>query len=128
MKAAVILINLALSLFTAFVLITDGAPTDPLSIALSLLLLLIPLFTAFALGRLQSHSGRHALLLPRSALLCNAFLLTISCWRVATQYPSHPKEPGLLPFVLLVVVAPLFSVVVLSRHLYLARPRPTYSS
>ena len=117
MKAVSILVNLALSLFTLFVLLTDGIPTESRFIALSLLLLLVPGLTAMVINRAHPAPSRRDVFLTRAAVVCNLGLLGAACWSFVTQFPSHPKEAGLVPFVVLTFVAPALSLLVLRRHL-----------
>ncbi len=117
MKAASILLNLCLSLFTLFVLFTDGMPAEGLFVALSLLLLLVPALTALVVNGAGSMHTRRDVLLTSVTAGCNVVLLGSSCWAFVTQFPSHPEEAGLVPFVVLTLAAPALSLFVLRRHL-----------
>ncbi len=109
MRNASILVNVALSLFTLLVLVTDGMPDEARFIALSLLVLLLPAATAVVIRR----SG--SVVVNWAAVAGNVILLAAVTWLVATQYPSHPKESGLLTYTILAFAAPVFSLIVLLR-------------
>jgi predicted MFS family arabinose efflux permease len=117
MKAVSILVNLGLSLFTLFVLLTDGMPTEARFIALSLLVLLVPGLTALVINQVHPTPSRSDVFLTRAAAVCNLGLLGAACWALVTQFPSHPKEAGLVPYVALTLAAPALSLFVLRRHL-----------
>ena len=117
MKAVSILVNLALSLFTLLVLLTDGIPTEARFIALSLLVFLVPGLTAMVIDRVHPTPSRRDVFLTRAAVVCNLGLLGAACWSFVTQFPSHPKEAGLVPFVVLTFAAPALSLFVLRRCL-----------
>jgi hypothetical protein len=120
MRPVSILFNLALSLFTLLVLITDGLPREAHFIAFSFLLLLVPVLTAVVIQRFGGPRQARGPYLGWGTALCNVVLLAASSSAVVTQYPSHPPEAGLLPFTLLALFVPLLSLFVLSR--YLRRP------
>jgi len=66
MKTLVILCNIISVLFHCFVLATDGLPTKPAYIILTMLMLLIPIFTVFVLvrsgaGGVRTSTGYHYL-------------------------------------------------------------------
>lgn len=109
MRTASILVNVALSLFTLFVLVTDGMPGEVRFIALSLLVLFLPAITALAIQRSRGASANWGL------IACNVVLLAAVTWAVATQYASHPKETGLLAYTILLFAAPVLSLAVLMR-------------
>jgi len=116
MKTLTILCNIISVLFTCFVLATDGLPTKAAYIVLTVLVVLIPVFTVFALvrsggGGVPSSRGRA---IARAAAICNVVLLGFVCWALVDQYP-HPAESGFLEYVVLTMVTPILSAVVLFR-------------
>ncbi len=126
MKAVCILVNLGLSLFTLLVLLTDGIPTEARLIGLSLLVLLVPGLTAMVINRVHPTPSRRDVFLTRAAAVCNLGLLGAACWALVTQFSSHPKEAGLVPYVVLTLAAPALSLFVLQR--YLAHPPGEHSA
>ncbi len=125
MRSVAILFNLALSVFTLLVLITDGLPREAHFIAFSVLLLVVPVLTAVVIQRFGGPRQAHGPYLAWSTALCNAALLAASSWAVVTLYPSHPPESGLLPFTFLALSVPLVSLFVLSRYLRRPSEHPT---
>jgi hypothetical protein len=116
MKTLAILCNIASVLFTCFVLATDGPPTKAVYIILTVLMLLIPIFTVSALARsggggVPSSRGRA---IARAAAICNVVLLGCFCVALIAQLP-HPADPGFVEYVVLMMVTPLLSAVVLFR-------------
>jgi hypothetical protein len=116
MKTLAILCNSISVFFTCLVLATDGPPTRAAYIILTVLMLLIPVFTVFALAR----SGGGGVPFPRGGAIvratafCNVVLLGLFCLALVRQYP-HPAEPGFLEYVVLMMVTPVLSAVVLFR-------------
>jgi hypothetical protein len=111
MKILTVLCNIVLVAFTALVLVTDGAPTSIVYMALTLLLMAIPVFTVCVVLR----AGKTAM--ARAAAVCNVVLLALICWAIVDQYP-HPPEEGVVAFTALTVSIPILNAVVL-----LFRPR-----
>lgn len=111
MKTLTVVCNIASLLFTLFVLATDGPPKEAVYIVVALLLLLIPLFTVFALVRGGAGKGRGGAI-QRAAGICNVVLLAFICSVLVKQYP-HPSEPGFIEYAVLMLVTPILSAVVL---------------
>ena len=114
MRTLTILCNIVSVLFHCFVLATDGPPTKAAYIILTVLMLLIPVFTVFALVRSGAGGGPspRGRALARAAAICNVVLLGLFCLALVDQYP-HPAEPGFLEYVVLTMVTPILSAVVL---------------
>jgi hypothetical protein len=135
MRGLTVTCNLVLLLFTLFVLATDWLPEQAAYVAFTLLLLLIPTFTAFALLRRgvggsgpglpgtgetredQPETGAAlpgTILLVRVAVVANLVLLAAVCWALVDQSP-HPKEEGFLAYAVLTLLTPVLSAIVLVR-------------
>ena len=131
MKVLTVLCNLVLFVFTCLVLATDPAPTGPAYIVFTLLLLLIPLLTVFALARSRAGTdassvqanGRGRTAMERAAGLSNVVLLGFVCWAIIDQYP-HPEEDGVVAFTVLAVLTPILSAAVLFGRTRQPAPRP----
>lgn len=121
MKSVSVVLNLGLSAFTVFVLATDGMPTQAHFVALSLLLVLVPGLSALVIGRADSAASQPMGIGRPLAITFNIVLLGASFWAFVTQFPSHPSEPGLIPFVILTLGVPVVSLLVLWRD---QRPFP----
>jgi hypothetical protein len=118
MRTLSVILNVSLSVFTVFVLGTDGIPTEPHLVALSLLFILVPALSAPVIGRVsatrpQSHRTRVG---RELAISFNVVLLCAALWAFVTRFPSHPSEPGLVPYVVLTLGVPVVSLLVLRRH------------
>jgi len=128
MKTVAAVCNIGLFLFTFAVLATEGVSARPLYLALTLLLLAVPLLTSVLLlrGRMAprdeqtapeplSAAGTSA---GRVAVIGNLALIGLVCWAIADAYP-HPEESGVIPYAVLAVLTPVLSVVALlgrTRH------------
>ena len=109
MRIAAIICNVILFGFTGLVLATDGPPQGAAYVALTLLALLVPLFTSLLL--LRSSGGAF----PRGvALLGNIALLGFALWAIVSQFP-HPEEEGVVAYTMLIVLAPLLGALALFR-------------
>lgn len=114
MKIAAVVCSLVLFLLTCFVLVTDGVSREPLHLAVTALLLLVPALTVLALSRPRRHRTH------RAAIAGNLLLLGLICWNAAAEFP-HPREEGafaqasLVLFVLATLIAPTLNVVALFR-------------
>ncbi len=110
MKTAAIICNVVMLAFTALVMLTDGPATEPAYVIFGLLLFAVPLLSvAVLLLRRATGPG-----LRVAAVAANAVLLGFICWALVDQYP-HPSEEGYIPYVVLVTVTPILSIVALSR-------------
>ncbi len=111
MKTLTVACSIALVLFTAMVLSTDGLPTAPAYVVLTALTFLVPLFTVFVIVR--TRGGRRSPLW-RVAAICNVVLLVMIGWAIVDQHP-HPDEAGFLEYVALMLFTPAISVAFLLR-------------
>lgn len=124
MKILAVASNIVLFMFTLLVLVTDGAPTAPVYITLTALLLVVPLLNVLVVidrsprgdgssaGRGRTHSTKS---LGRALAALNIALIAFVCWAVVDQYP-HPEEEGLVAFVAVTLLVPLLSSVILLRN------------
>jgi peptidoglycan/LPS O-acetylase OafA/YrhL len=108
MKRVTIGLNVISLAFTLFVMATDGPATKAAYVVFGQMLWAIPAFTVFALARERNVK------LARVAAFLNVLLLGAVCWALVDQYP-HPAEPGFVPYVLVVALTPVLSVVALLR-------------
>lgn len=109
MKALTVLCNVVFLSFTALVLVTDGISRQPAYIVLTLLLMLVPLFTLIVL---LTRSGESRPAEKNVAEIANLALLVLIGWAFMAQYP-HPREAGFVPYLLLALFTPALSVAVL---------------
>lgn len=109
MRTLVIVADVVLSLFTAFLLVTDGLPNDVAYFALSILLVALPAASAALIQRRMQRP-----LLNLFMLLCNSGLLVWIARVIAVEYSTHPKEAGLLEYAVLAVAVPLLNCLILA--------------
>jgi hypothetical protein len=133
MKIAAIICNIVLFVFHCFVLLTDGFPREAIYIIFnlwSLLTLILSLIVIFYIGighgwlgsqaKTKVPEGRKKInslffastRLRKVAIICNIVFLGFVCWSLADQYP-HPKENGVVAFMVLMVLTPILNLVVL---------------
>ena len=62
--------------------------------------------------------------LKLSALVGNIVWFGLAGWRIIQELPSHPKEEGLLGFVVLLALTPLLSAVAICAKLRASEPVP----
>jgi hypothetical protein len=131
MKLLIVILNVILFLFTCLVLVTDGISKETFYIVLTLLLLLVPVFNMVVIMRngankgwldynlkkkaLEKHMKTNELtskipVMNILAIICNIVLLGVSCWAIMNQYP-HPKEGGLLLYIVILILTPILSSV-----------------
>jgi hypothetical protein len=122
MRIATVVFNVALFLFTVVVLVTDGLSNEVAYNLLALLLLAVPALTVVVLGR-RMRGASLDLYLRWSAVVCNVALAGFSYWSIASQYP-HPKEDGIVAFMLLTMVTPILSALVVFESLKKQPARP----
>jgi hypothetical protein len=116
MRRLAIVCNIVVFMFTCFVVATDGAPEKNPYIAFTLLALLIPVVSALVLWRAGSDAGSGPGAAIRLAtIVCNVALLAAICWAFVDQYP-HPDEEGFVPYVVLMAITPILTVVALLRR------------
>jgi len=106
MKALALICNVLLFVVTSFVVATEGVPGRPAYAAFTMVMLLVPAFTAFILTRRPPDGGALTL---RLAALCNLVLVGLVCWALVGQYP-YPEGSGVIPFAGLALMAPILSL------------------
>lgn len=109
MKTLAMLCCLALLAFTVLVLVVDGPPAGAPFVALMLLALLVPLGSLVVLAR-SSRGSVAGLLLA----IGNLALLFLAVWAIANRIPRL-EEKGTVAYALLLVLAPLLSLVALIK-------------
>jgi hypothetical protein len=123
MRVAAIVFNVVLCAITGPTILTEGLPREPRYLALTLLVLLVPLLTAVALVRqrmappwpaARRDGGSADTLANSAAVLCNLVLLGASCWAAVAQYP-YPEGNSVIPFAVLAVCTPILSLLALLR-------------
>ena len=111
MGTVAITANALLSAFTLLVLVTDGAPTDPVYILYTALVVAIPLLSGYLLVRGLARRDRLGAGRRRTAAIVgNLVLAGASVWAVVDQYP-HPEEEGLVAYLLLLGLTPILNVI-----------------
>ncbi len=96
---------------------TDGPPAGA-DIFWSWIPFLMPILNV-AVIRLLPSPGR---LVKLVALVGNIVWLGLGCWLFMYRYPSHPKEEGLIEFVVLTGLTPLLSAVAIYLGLRPSKP------
>ena len=121
MRTAAIVCNVVVFAVTGIIVLTEGVPKDARYAVLTFLVLLVPLLSAVVLVRervappapgVDGGAGPAITLTRRAAALCNLVLLGAACWAAVTQYP-YPEGNGVIPFAVLVVCAPILSLMAL---------------
>ncbi len=133
MKIAAIICNIVLFLFTCFVCVTDGFPRDAVYVVFTLWHLFTLVFSAVVIFRIGTSEGWRGLRMNRkvleeqrktdgpssasrnlriAAIVCNTVFIGFVCWALADQ-PNHPKEPGFIEYVVLMLLTPILNLVVL---------------
>ncbi len=119
MKPLMLICNFVLFGFTCLVLAVDGAPEDPAYIALTLLLLIMPAASVFAMvgtgGRRAHALAAGAAAAARAIGIVNIGLFILICVAIVDRYP-HPREQGLLAFVALALLTPILNAFMLLRR------------
>jgi amino acid transporter len=131
MKIAAIICNIVLFIFTCFVLITDGPAGEASYIVFTLLLLLVPIMNIVLMLRSRINNSWSTFNMrskvpeeqgkvdaPPSiypfmkiiGVILNIVLTGFICWAIIDQYP-HPKDPGFLIYMLLVIFTPIISLI-----------------
>jgi hypothetical protein len=106
-----VLCNVVLFLFTCFVLLTEGPSKGGGYIVLTALLLLIPILSAAVI--LRTGPGPRA---KAVVAIGNIALLGLVIWAIASAYPYHPEEAGVLPFAVMCVLIPILNLLVILRR------------
>jgi hypothetical protein len=111
MKIVAVICNVLFWLFFCMVILTDGFP-EGADIPLSLLFFLMPIFNVVVIRVLASPSR----VLKLAAFAANIVWLGLTCWLVAAKYPSHPKEEGLIEYIVMAALTPLLSAVAIYQR------------
>jgi len=106
MKTLMVVSNFVFMAFTCLVMLTDGPATEPAYIALSVLLVAVPIITVIA-GLANVGAG-----VRRAAGICNISVIIFIVWALIDQYP-HPAESGFVPYVVVALLTPVLSAIVL---------------
>ena len=112
MQIAAVICNVIFWGFFCMVMMTDGPPKAA-DIYWSLLPFLLPILNVVVIRILSSPSRVVQLV----TLAGNIIWLGLACWFIMDRYPSHPKEEGLIAYVVLMALTPLLSA--LAIHLRL---------
>jgi hypothetical protein len=132
MKLITVFLNIAMVVFTSFVLLTDGIPKQVGYIILTLLLLFVPIFNLVIILRNRADNGwldfhmkmevskeqtkpdelfSKIQILKIVAIVCNFVLLAFICYAFVNQYSHHPKESGFILYAVIVFLTPILSLV-----------------
>jgi hypothetical protein len=123
-RTAAIVCNTVLFAITGVILLTEGVPRDAPHLALSLLMVLVPLLSAVVLVRERTASpgpsrdeDGSSTRSPgnRAAVLGNLVLCGAASWAAVAQYP-YPEGDSVIPFAALTVATPIVSLVALLRR------------
>jgi hypothetical protein len=109
MKRLTILCNVVLAVLSLMIVVTEGFPQEPAYVALTVLIVLVPVFTVFAIVRRPGGGGAN--ILP-FAIFCNLVLLGLAAWAMVVQYP-YAEGPSVIPFAVLAAFTPGLSVTTL---------------
>jgi hypothetical protein len=116
MKTVAVVCNLLSLAFTCAVVATDGVPREVAYIVFTLLLMLVPAVTVFALvSRRDGSAGLVSAASPAVrgvAVVANAIVVGFVCWALVDQHP-HPEEGGFVEYVILMLLTPVLSIVAL---------------
>jgi hypothetical protein len=116
-RTLAVICNVFFWLFFCFVMWTDGSPVGA-DIPWSLFVLLLPICNILVI-RVLSSTNRVVTLL---AFVGNIAWLGLACWLFIDRYPSHPKEEGLIGFVVLMALTPLLSAVAIYLRSRVSEP------
>jgi hypothetical protein len=119
MKIVTVICNVVFWVFFCMVLLTDGPPKGT-DIIWSLVPFLMPMVNVAVIRVLSSPSR----VLKLVALISNIGWLGLAWWRITQELPSHPKEEGLLEFVVLFALTPLLSAAAIYVSLRASEPVP----
>ena len=116
MNALALICNVLLCAVTSVVVVTEGIPGTPAYAAFTIVMLVVPAFTAFTLTRRSPGGGRspRSALTLRLAVLFNLALVGLVCWALVEQYP-YPEGAGVIPFAGLALLAPVLALAALRR-------------
>jgi hypothetical protein len=117
MKTLTVVCSLAVFALSCLIVVTEGIPAKASYALFTLLMIVVPLFTAFAVmwpPSRDEQSARSAVV-PRVAAWSNGVLFGFVGWALVTQYP-YPEGVGVIPFGVLTLLTPVLSLAVLRRH------------
>lgn len=135
MKTLAVILNVILVLFTFMVIMTEGGSPDIAYNIFGILLFLVPLVNIVLISRLgffnaarRSRVSRDMTDVPvkspdistmhgtvrNLAILLNLILIGFGIWAIIQAYP-HPQEDGVLEYTILVLAAPILSLIVYFR-------------
>jgi hypothetical protein len=133
MKIFAFICNVVLFLFSCMVLAGDGLPTEPVYIFFTWWIHLTMVLNAvlvFLIGKREGWlgfrasgqapegkektAGRKSIssFLKITAIACNLVFIGFVCWALADQ-PNHPKEPGFIEYVVMMLLTPILTSAVL---------------
>ena len=116
MRVAAILLDVILVAATVSIIVTEGVGTDTQTVLLTCLVLLVPLLSAVVIGFQPVVGGDEGRSSGTFATVsANVVLFAVCAWLSVVRYP-YPEGNGIIPFVLLCVVAPLLSVLTLMKR------------
>ena len=105
--------NVALFLFTVVVLWTEGPSKGGGYVALTTLMLVVPVLSAVAILRGGPEDWLRSRL-KAAAAVANVVLLALLFWAMAASYP-YPEGNGVIPFAAACVAAPVLNLLALLR-------------
>ncbi len=135
MKTLAVILNVILVLFTFMVIMTEGSSPDMTYTIFGILLFLVPLVNVILISRLGFfNAARRARetkdvadvsakspdistmhgTVRNLAILLNLILIGFGIWAIIQAYP-HPQEDGVLEYSILVLAAPILSLIVYFR-------------
>jgi hypothetical protein len=117
MKTLTVVCSLAVFALSCLIVVTEGIPAKASYALFTLLIIVVPLFTAFVVVRPRFRGEQRARIavFPRIAAWGNVVLLGFVGWALVTQYP-YPEGVGVIPFGVLALLTPVLSLAVLRRH------------
>jgi hypothetical protein len=112
MKTIAVFCNIVLFLFTCFVLLTDGLPTQIIYTIFTIWALFTMIFSAVVIAQTGTVSPSRIKTIEIFAIICNIIFLIFVIWAFIDQYP-HPAETGFIEFSILMILTPLISLTAL---------------
>jgi len=112
MRVAAVVCNLLLCASVGLLIVNEGMPSQTAYILFTLLALFLPILSAAVILRRGSGPSRQRSSLDWATGVLNVLLLALTVWAVISQYP-YPEGNSVLLFALLMLVAPILSLVVL---------------
>lgn len=112
MRVAAVVCNLLLCASVGLLVVNEGMPSQTAYMLFTLLALIVPILSAAVILRRGSGPSRQRSFLDWATGVLNVLLLALTVWAVISQYP-YPEGNSVLLFALLMLVAPILSLVVL---------------